>query len=274
MKNQPLYLSRIIFLLFMLCTAASISSQNNNYYVVQYIKVPPTIENEYLELETQVWKKMHQARITSGRLDGWHLYRVISPSGSNTEYNFVTVQIYNSVEKLSGHFEEYGVDYTKVLSSEEIAYALKTPELRNLVYEEVWQDEDSAINPSSKIFRFQRFNAMKTVDDSADAAYVYIEQNYWKPIHQRRMELGSMNSWGLYHMIIPGGTQRDYTWATVDYYDRFIDIMQDDLNNKLFDEIHGADKTDQYLRETTESRDLLRTEIRELIDYIRPSDNQ
>lgn len=270
MQHQTINFLKVFFAFLLFLGATAIYAQSNNYFVVQYIKTPPTIENEYLELETQVWKKMHQARIASGRLDGWHLYRVISPSGSNTEYNFVTVQIYRSVEKLAGHFEEYGVDYTKVLSSDEIAFALKTPELRNVVYEEVWQNEDSATNERGKMFRFQRFNAMKTVDDSADAKYVQIEQNYWKPIHQRRIELGSMNSWGLYHMIIPGGTQRDYTWATVDYYDRFIDIMQDDLNTNLFDEIHGADKGEQYLKETTESRDLLRTEIRELIDYISP----
>ena len=71
-------------------------------------------------------------------------------------------------------------------------------------------------------------------------------------------------------MIIPGGTERKYTWATVDYYDRFIDIMQDELNDKLFKQIHHKKNPEKMLEETLSSRDLLRTEIRELIDYISP----
>jgi hypothetical protein len=270
MKNRLVQLFIIVSFLFsILLSSQSLSAQKGTYYVVQYIKVPPTIENEYLKLETEVWKKMHQARIAKGVLDGWHLYRVISPNGSSTEYNYITILIYNSTLKLAQHFEEYGVDYTKVLNSEEIALALKTPELRNVVYEEVWQNTD-LLKPDNTDhnFRFQKFNAMKTHDN--DDEYVSIEQKYWKPVHQERIKMGSMHNWGLYHMIIPGGTTRDYTWATVDYYDRFIDIMQDELNDRLFRQIHNSKNADLYLQETLVSRDLYKTEIRELLDSAMP----
>lgn len=229
------------------------------------------MENEYLELETEVWKKMHKARMDKGVLDGWYLYRVISPNGSSTEYNFVTVLVYNDTEKLAGHFENYGVDYTQILSPQEIKFALKTPEIRNLVYEEVWQSVDgiSVITPE-KMFRFQRFNAMKTFDDPERPDYVEMETKYWKPLHQERIKMGSMLGWGLYNMIIPGGTERDYTWSTIDYYDKFIDIMQDDLNDRLFRQIHNKKNPEKLLAQTLESRDLLRTEIRELLDYAFP----
>ncbi len=268
MKNNYRFFRSVLLIAFLSLFALSLIGQNNRYYVLQYLKVPPVQENEYLQLEMDVWKKMHQARIDAGVLDGWHLYRVISPQGTQTDYDFITVLIYNNPEKLAGHFENYGVDYTQVLSSDEIAAALKTPEIRDLVYEEVWQTIDGLQAPDSdQMFRFQRFNAMKTNPNQDDQNYVSIEQNYWKPVHQQRIKMGSMYGWGLYQMIIPGGTEREYTWATVDYFDRFIDIMNDDENTKLFDKIHRKNAV-KYLEETVQSRDLLRTEIRELIDYI------
>ena len=70
------------------------------YYTVQYMKVPLENDNEYIRLETEVWKILHQARKDAGLMDGWFLFRVLSPSGTHTEYNYVTVNAYSSLEKL------------------------------------------------------------------------------------------------------------------------------------------------------------------------------
>ena len=67
-------------------------------------------------------------------------------------------------------------------------------------------------------------------------------------------------------MIIPGGTEREYHWATVDFYDNFIDIMAD--NGMIFEKLHGKKKAEKYTEETVTSRDLLKIEVRELLDYI------
>jgi hypothetical protein len=260
----------IVAVIFIFCLS-TILGQNNKYFVNQYVKVPPTLENEYLKLEMDVWKKIHKARIDKDLLDGWYLYRVISPNGSKTEYNFVLTLQYNSPEKLAGHFESFGVDYTDILDAKEIAFALKTPEFRDQVYEEVWQTADELMNRNDDhMFRFQVFNAMRPRDGHTDEEYLAMEQKYWKPLHQMRVSMDRMHGWGLYTMIIPGGTERAYHWATVDYYDRFIDIMAD--NNALLAKIHGTKKLGDINEKTIEIRDQLRTEVRELLDYT--SDSQ
>lgn len=248
-------------------SAAQIESSSASYYVIQYHKVEPNMENEYLKLEFDIWKKMHQARIEKDILDGWFLFRVISPTGSKTEYNFVTALAYDNAEKLAGHFEAFGVDYTSVLDAEEISQALNTPNIRELVYEEVWKSIDVIMKKDpEKMYRFQVFNAMKMRDNVAELEYQRIEKEYWKPMHEYRIGQNKLHGWGIYNMIIPGGTEREYHWATVDFYDNFIDIMAD--NGMIFEKIHGKKKAEKYTEETVTSRDLLKIEVRELLDYI------
>lgn len=272
MKNtNHLNCFRIHFLIILLAVlfATNGNSQTQQpYYIFQYLKVHPSMENEYLQLETEVWKKMHTARINAGVLDAWYLYRVISPAGTKTEYNYVTILEYDSAKKLSGHFESYGVDYRNLLSAEEIAFALKTPQIRDLVYEEVWRSVDLEMKKDTPdLYRFQVFNAMSLKPGKTDEEYQELETRYWKPMHELRMKKNKQHGWGLYSMRIPGGTERAYHWATIDYFDHFIDIMQDEGNVNMI-KIYGKKEADKINERTLGTRDLLRSEIRELLDYV------
>ena len=253
-----------VFLLF--CQKGETQSQET-YYVFQYYNVHPSKESEFLRLEFDVWKKMQLARLDSGLLDGWYFYRVISPTGTRSEHNFVVVLEYGGAEDLARHFEEFGVDYTQVLTAEEIRLALNTPYIRDLVYEEVWLSIDEMKNyTSDHFYRFQVFNTMRIKPGVTTQDYINLEQKYWKPIHNIRIKNNRMSGWGLYNLIIPGGTERDYQFATVDYFDRFIYIMDD--NNPIMGQLHGARNIDRITKETLESRDLLKIEVRELLDFV------
>ena len=241
-----------------------------NYFAIKYMKVGPGHESHYLQLELDIWKKIHTARIKADVLDGWYLYRVVSPAGESTKYNYLTIEVYDSAEKLAGHFDGYGVDYSKILNPEEIIQALNTPKARAMIYEEVWRSVDEVLNLyEDNIFRYQVFNAMKLRPGVEESEYQRIEQQYWKPMHIKRMRNGGMKGWGLYTMIIPGGTERNYHWATVDFYDNFIDYLKP--TDGLMEEIHGKRNAQKYLEETIDKRDLLKTEIRELVDYVNES---
>jgi hypothetical protein len=72
-------------------------AQASTVYVVAFMKVPPANIREYLQLERELWKPVHQERIRAGRLKSWSLYRVRYPYGAATDYNFVTVNGYASL---------------------------------------------------------------------------------------------------------------------------------------------------------------------------------
>ncbi len=237
------------------------------YYTVRYMKVPLENDNEYIRLETEVWKILHQARKDAGLLDGWFLFRVLSPSGTHTEYNYVTVLAYSSVEKLAGHFESYGVDYTKLLNSEQISIALKTDNIRDLVKEEVWQLEDRIYAENMEnMYRYQVVNSMRLKPGVSGNEYAEVERTYWKPIHKARMDGGKMHGWGMYSLVMPQGTSASYTWGTADFYSNFEDIFYD--YHPLFSKIHKGKDVDKIYEKTENTRDLLTSEVRFLIDYI------
>lgn len=271
--NQTVFKKLCLVLVFgllnLMFSGTNLNGQSSiaTYYVVQYMKVSPSLESDYLELELEVWKKMHSARIKQGNLTAWYFYRVVAPSGTNTEYNYITVNEYIGAENLAGHFDGLGVNPNDVLTADEISMALQTPEVRDLVYEEVWTKVDDLVNEEADhMYRFQVFNSMKMKEGVDESDYQRIEQNYWKPVHNERISRGLMHGWGLYTMIIPGGTERDYHWATVDYYDYFIDYMRS--TDDIMERIHGINKSQQYIQETEAKRDLLKAEIRELVDYV------
>ena len=264
------YLSCVFAFLMIFLTFSVGHSQADlgNYFAVQYYKVHPSLENEFVSLQTDVWKKIHRARIQNGLLNGWWFTRVVAPSGTNTEYDYVIVLEYDSAEKLTSHFEGFGVNYSTILDVEEIALALQSPEIGEMVYEEVWRTTDQAFvqSDNNNVYRYQVFNSMKMKPGIDEQEYQRIEHEYWKPVHQERIKRNQMYGWGLYTMIIPGGTERNYHWATMDFYHSFIDYLRP--TGDIMIGIHGNEKAAQISAETDSKRDLLKAEIRELLAYM------
>jgi len=64
---------------------------------VSCMKVDPTKEDEYLKLEHDVWRPMHQERIKQGKMRSWTLYAVRYPAGSQRECDYRTVNTYGSI---------------------------------------------------------------------------------------------------------------------------------------------------------------------------------
>lgn len=61
------------------------------------MKVDPLKEEEYLKLEHDLWRPVHQERIKQGHMRSWTLYAVRFPSGSKNECDYRTVNVYGSL---------------------------------------------------------------------------------------------------------------------------------------------------------------------------------
>ena len=64
---------------------------------VSCMKVDPLKEDEYLKLEHDIWKPMHQERIKQGHMRSWTLYEVRYPAGSHRECDYRTLNTYSSL---------------------------------------------------------------------------------------------------------------------------------------------------------------------------------
>lgn len=104
---------------------------------LDYMKVPPDQVGEYLSVEREIWKPMHQARADDGSILGWQLYAVRYPSGTGHDYQYVVVTLYDNLADVED--PEYATYAQQVHSDVDVNVASqRTYDARDLVRSELW----------------------------------------------------------------------------------------------------------------------------------------
>jgi hypothetical protein len=115
------------------------------YIQVDYMKVQPANENDYVKLEQEQWKPIHQERIKQGKIRSWYFFGVGFPSGSETKYNFVTVNTFDQWGQLENPYADSVPMVQKVHPGTNIdEFLTRTSKARELVRTEVWELIDQA----------------------------------------------------------------------------------------------------------------------------------
>ncbi|MCP9291664.1 MULTISPECIES: hypothetical protein [Gracilimonas] len=73
------------------------------YAVVNFMRVKPGMENQYLALENDIARPLHEERINQDKMHNWRTYSLMKPGGANYEFNFITADFYDKVSNI-----EYG----------------------------------------------------------------------------------------------------------------------------------------------------------------------
>jgi hypothetical protein len=76
----------------------------SQYMVLNYMKVTPGRELEYLALENDIARPLHIERLKQGIMYSWRTFSLIIPSGAKIGYNFTTADFYNNVENIQFEF--------------------------------------------------------------------------------------------------------------------------------------------------------------------------
>ena len=143
----PLFAAATVgaFLAGSLSSAASTQAQQPqrpSVYVVNFMKANPAKVEEYLKLERETWKPVHQERVRAGQMRSWALYNVQYPYGTSLEYDFVTIDTYAS---LADAERDINPVFAKVHPSAPLSdIGSRTEAARSLVRGEVWSRIDSA----------------------------------------------------------------------------------------------------------------------------------
>ena len=96
-------MKKLISLLIFVGMAINVSgqdqSQDNNAQEIviniDLFNVKDENKAAYEKGETGVWKQYHQQKMKDGQMFGWALYRVAFPVGSETDFNYLTVNFRN-----------------------------------------------------------------------------------------------------------------------------------------------------------------------------------
>ncbi|MEQ8523882.1 hypothetical protein [Gracilimonas sp.] len=78
-------------------------SKPGGYAVINFMRVKPGMENQYLALENDIARPLHEERIQQEKMHNWRTYSLMKPGGVGYDYNFITADFYDKVSNI-----EYG----------------------------------------------------------------------------------------------------------------------------------------------------------------------
>lgn len=210
---------------------------------------------DYVDVEQQLWKPMHQEMVNQGQKVFWALYWV--QYGSREECDYYTVNAYVGAEALEEAYADLPEVFAKVHPDKDFGEAMaKTYASRKFVRSQLWT-QVAGIRPES--FRYAYVNLMSAPDGGA---YVDLETTVFQPVHEAFVDDGVTKGWYLYALAVPYGSTVAYNFATVDFVDNLGPIPWGDYMAK----VHPDRTMDEIYDEMDEARDHLLGELWYLID--------
>lgn len=107
------------------------------YISVNYMKVAEGRGSDYIAMEREIFKPVHQAQVERGTRQDWGLYARRAPWGAAFDYNFITVDVHGSLDNMfagqGGLWSEVHPDLSASNAFEKMA------KLRSLQRSETWK---------------------------------------------------------------------------------------------------------------------------------------
>ena len=108
------------------------------YLMMDYMNVVPGKESEYQLLEDELARPIHQERVETDKMQGWEVYSLISPGGTEYGYNFATGNFFNDLANVEFGFTEEVIE--SAIPGTNIPEMFDTIfSTRSLVRSEVWE---------------------------------------------------------------------------------------------------------------------------------------
>ncbi len=228
--------------------------------VFDYMKAKPN--SNAIGLEQSVFQPIHQEMVNNGQKIVWYCFEVLFPSGSNVEYNYVTVNVYPSLKAyLEPSGANWGEIFKKVHPGKDMDIEWnRISKARDWVKTEMYTFIDEAVpGPPEEMADYLHINFFDAADGMADE-YVAYEQKYFKPMHAAAVAAGSRLDWGLYSLAAPAGEETGYTHFTVDL-EGSIDHLMTPPPAGLWETVHPGVDQDEVWEKMASLRTLVRRDL-------------
>ena len=251
-----------------LANAQQPSQTRTRFVELDYMKVAPGKDAEYVRLEQQVFKALHQERVKNKEMVGWALYQV--PFTGDREYDYVTVNVYDNIAATEG--TGFMQAFQRLHPGKEgTNLRAQTLATRTMVRTELWQllDQTTPLGTAGDSGRPARYLVVNFMQSKAGGNYEAVEKDLWKPVHQELVKSGARVSWGFYGLMLPGGTRYPYDYATVDGLRSLTGLTDDAYTEDVFKRVHPNVSLTDISNRTLAGRDLARRELWILVDATR-----
>ncbi len=235
------------------------------FALLEFIKIEPGKNADYRKDERDVWMPIHRERIKAGAIKSWWQWIVRYPGGVAREYDVVLITTFDKFTDLETPYPPAVLaNFVKEHPDKKLADVMAyTGSLRKMVRSEVVQVIDS-IQPTA-LPKFMSLSFMKT-EPGKGPAYVEVSRKYWKPLWQERINRGGMCGWVLTALRFPGGSDREYSHVSADFYDKF--EQMEALPAGILEKVHPGIQYADISAQTNAARRQVRTELLSLGDYV------
>lgn len=257
-----------LFSTYLLCMSLVVLMGQTQIALVDYMKVPEGGNAAYEAMEKELWKPMHQELVDQGACEGWFLYSIPYPGGTDAEYHYATVRLYSDISQIESPLSNLEELFNKVHPNMDAAEMTeKTLSSRDLVKTYRASNWKSVMSETfdgpSNLIQLVYFH----VPMHNWTAYQEMEEKYFLPTHKKEMETGYRYGWAGWMMERPMGMNHPYQFVAVDHYkdwDQYTKQIPQDLYEGVFagDELK---KRDEIFYKTVK---MVNLEEWHLIDYV------
>ena len=108
------------------------------YAVLDFMKVKDGMVDDYLKVEREDWKPLHQVLTTDGNRVGWVLWDYMVPGGTGSPYDFVTTMLFNDYASIKAANDADA--YKRAHPTGDLAASVaRTRKSRDVVRTEIWE---------------------------------------------------------------------------------------------------------------------------------------
>jgi len=195
------------------------------YLKVDYFKASSERIGEYLQVERNLWKPIHEERLARGIILGWSLYSLFAGE-PDAPYNYVAVNVFDDFDKID--YLDLDEIVATVYPEEDLGdFYQRTRASREVVRTEIWKI-DAVVGGGGEgaaplpIGNYLTKNFFDSRDGSGE--HLEMETGFWEPIHRLRQARDWLQGWAMATLRYPGGEVSRYTYATMDHYERLGDL--------------------------------------------------
>lgn len=244
--------------------AAGAQSVQGAYARLSYHRVAPGSEAAFERFMRDAWRPLFDTQRRNGRLTNWMLFRV-HLTGADDEYNYVSATYHDTWAKseAAANWSAAVRDGNPISAQPMIA---RTKELGPIVRQALYGRVDYVQRQPPQPFKFAVMDFMKVREGMLDE-YLKVEREDWKPLHQVLTNDGNRVGWALWDYMIPGGTGSPHDFMTAMLFTDYARIKAANDGEAYLRAHPGKDLAASVAR-TRKSRDVVRTEIWEVVDAL------
>lgn len=234
-------------------------------YLIYHKLNPGLTIQDALPVERE-WKKINQAAVDEGKLEGWYMsVKQFTSNPNQTEYDYVTRMISREMALKGASPQAMARIYGDSVQAKMADLQRRDRNTAPVVKMEIWEITDDAHAPQfapdgSQFMVVERIKRRTPWAEYAPAV------SQLKKISEERIKRSNLLAWDFSRLVVPNGSEKGYEFSTA----QFVKSLSDLADPNLADTPSPVLKPTEYKQLSTQVNqtfDVVRQEVYRFMEY-------